>query len=184
LSVRSSAAAAAVIPSAAAVLGTSDTEASGDSLLSAYCVNADDRSVISPSLSPPLPASPHRGAELSPSSPDPPTHHALHPLPPLEGTLPHAAWNELQAFLPRSSSFSSAATTVVSLIADRVALPELLNIIPLTGVLPPSVAATYSRADPTLLRPATEQLALSLTHPLTRRRPSVSGDRAQYVRLI
>jgi len=85
--------------------------------------------------------------------------------------------------LPSSSSFSSAATSVVPLIARRVALPDSRNIVPLSRVLSPEVAAAYtSGASSSLLRSPAEVFTLNFTHPL--RRPRIGGSRREYVKLI
>jgi hypothetical protein len=99
-------------------------------------------------------------------------------------SLPVAAAPQLvdSTLLPPSSTFSSEPTPVVPLIADRVSLPEQLNIVPLTRVLPPETAAVYSSSSPALLRSTTEVFILGVTHPL--RRPRVAGSRVEYVRLI
>ena len=69
------------------------------------------------------------------------------------------------------------------LVADRVALPSQLRIVPMLGVLPPDVAARYSAAGaPALLRPSTEVFLLDYAAPL--RRPRVAGSRIEYVRLV
>jgi len=85
--------------------------------------------------------------------------------------------------LPSSSSFSSAATSVVPLVARRVALPDSLNIVPLSRVLPPDVAAAYtSGPSAALLRSPAEVFTLDFTQPL--RRPRIAGSRAEYVKLV
>lgn len=100
---------------------------------------------------------------------------------PLHDDETHAALHSL----PLHSTFSSAATAVVPLIAHRIALPESLNIVPLVNVLPPDMAARYG-SDHTgagsLLRPHLDVLALNLTAPLKPAR--VAGSRAEYVKLI
>lgn len=81
------------------------------------------------------------------------------------------------------SSYSSAAATVVPLVARRIALPEQLHIVPMQSVLPPSLAADYSpAAAPRLLRSALEVQLLHSTQPL--RRPRIAGSRTEYVSLI
>jgi hypothetical protein len=90
--------------------------------------------------------------------------------------------SELDSFLPSSSSFSSAATPVVPLLADRVALPEQLNIVPMARVLPPTLAAVYSQPSRHLLRSAHEVFVREYVQPL--RRPRVAGSRSEYVRLV
>lgn len=99
----------------------------------------------------------------------------------LEGPLPLADWSSLQ--LPSTSAFSSSPTSVVPLVAERVALPDSLHIVPLESVLPSDVVTTYSEAAPSsLLRPQVEVMGLDAAYPL--RRPRVAGSRAEYVRLI
>ena len=95
-------------------------------------------------------------------------------------TSQHAA----PSTLPRLSAHSTSSTSVVPLLAHRVALPDTLNIVPLTRVLPPDVARRYSDAvhGAELLRPPMEILALDLLSPL---KPSrVAGARSEYVALI
>lgn len=85
--------------------------------------------------------------------------------------------------LPRSSAFSSSPTCVVPLIADRVALPDSLHIVPLESVLPPHVAAAYSdTASAPLFRSPLEVFELSIASPVPP--PRVAGCRAEYVRLV
>lgn len=103
----------------------------------------------------------------------------------IEGPLPTAA--VLQDSLPLISSFSSAATAVVPLIAHRVSLPSSLRIVPLLNVLPPEMAARYAHEIPasqpnSLLRPAEDVLALNLTAPLKPAR--IAGSRSEYVKLV
>ena len=105
----------------------------------------------------------------------------------LHSPLPLATWSELPPHvLPRSSSFSSASTTVVPLIADRVALPESLNAVPLLNVLPPHLSSVYSRSQPAssspLLRSALDVAQLNLALPL--KPPRVAGSRTEYLKLI
>lgn len=86
--------------------------------------------------------------------------------------------------LMRTSDRSASSTSVVPLLAHRVALPESLNIVPLQRVLPPGLAVQYSDAitGASLLRPATEVFALNLLTPLKPAR--VAGTRTEYVTLI
>ena len=87
--------------------------------------------------------------------------------------------------LPSSSTFSSASTSVVPLLANRVALPDSLNIVPLVNVLPPDVASTYeshATGSLKLLRPEMERFLLDLSQPLKPAR--VAGSRHEYVKLI
>lgn len=86
-------------------------------------------------------------------------------------------------FLPRSSAFSSSPTCVVPLIAQRVALPDSLHIVPLESVLPVSVAASYTAAAaPALLRSPLAVWELNVARPLCP--PRVAGCRTEYVHLI
>ena len=71
---------------------------------------------------------------------------------------------------------------MVPLIADRVSLPDQLNIVPMARVLPPELGAAYSAASPQLLRSWAEIFLLDQARPL--RRPRVAGSRPEYVRLI
>ncbi len=101
----------------------------------------------------------------------------------LQDSLPQVGWPDLHSSLPTTSAFSSAATAVVPLIAARVSLPKQLRLVPLLGVLPPSVASQYTaEASPALLRSSVAVLTLNFLKPL--RRPRVAGSRAEYVRLI
>jgi hypothetical protein len=85
--------------------------------------------------------------------------------------------------LPLSSTFSSAPTAVVPLVAARISLPQDLHIVPVLDVLPPAVAVQYSEAaSPVLLRSSTAVLTMDFVKPL--RRPRVAGSRAEYVRLV
>lgn len=116
---------------------------------------------------------PERPSPPRPPSPSDPT--------PYEGPLPAAEWPSIT--LPLSACASSHPTVVVPLRAERVALPEQLQLVPLTSVLPPSVAATYAEPEsPALLRPELDVLTLNLASPL--RAPRIAGSRAEYVRLI
>lgn len=105
---------------------------------------------------------------------------AADPTPP-EGPLLAAEWPSIT--FPASASVSSHPTVVVPLCAERVALPEQLQLVPLTSVLSPSVAATYAEPDsPALLRPELDVLILNSAAPL--RAPRIAGSRSEYVRLI
>jgi hypothetical protein len=85
--------------------------------------------------------------------------------------------------LPIYSTFSSAATPVVPLMAQRISLPQQLNIVPMLDVLPPDVAAHYTAAaSPALMRPTTAVFVLDFLKPL--RRARVAGSRREYVGLI
>ena len=84
---------------------------------------------------------------------------------------------------PTVSAFSSASTAVVPLLADRISLPEQLNIVPMLNVLPPAVAARYTEsASPALLRHEMEVLVLNFLKPL--KPPRVAGARSEYVKLV
>jgi hypothetical protein len=83
---------------------------------------------------------------------------------------------------PLTSAFSSAASAVVPLIAERVSLPEHLNIVPLLNVLPKPLADLYAGPSPVLLRSSTAVLTMDFLKPL--RKPRVAGSRAEYVRLV
>lgn len=103
----------------------------------------------------------------------------------IEGPL-HDHMHALHS-LPLNSTFSSAATAVVPLIAHRVALPTELNIVPLVNVLPPEMATRYAHEVPaglpgSILRPPTDVMALNITAPLKPAR--VAGSRTEYVKLI
>ena len=63
-----------------------------------------------------------------------------------QDSLLQAGWPDLLISLPSTSSFSSAATAVVPLIAERISLPKQLKIVPMLDVLPPAVAAQYTEA--------------------------------------
>ncbi len=85
--------------------------------------------------------------------------------------------------LPSESAFSSASTTVVPLLADRISLPQQLRIVPMLSVLPPAIAAQYTEAaSPALLRSSTEVFVLNHLRPL--KPPRVAGSRAEYVKLV
>lgn len=101
----------------------------------------------------------------------------------LEGSLPVSEWSCVP--VPRTSSFSSAVTSVVPLCANRVALPEQLHIIPVVTVLPPQMSAVYGDAEEgpaQLLRHPLEVFELNQSAPL--RPPRVAGSRSEYVALI
>lgn len=84
---------------------------------------------------------------------------------------------------PTLSSFSSASTPVVVLIASRVSLPDVLDVIQLDRVLPENVSALYTEAaSAALMRPFDELAALDAAEPL--RRPRIAGKRSQYVKLV
>lgn len=127
----------------------------------------------------------HDRARAPHGSPDQPTSTSIEGvlrLPPSSSS--GAASTASSSSLPAAPSFSTASTTVVPLIARRVALPDTLDIVPLTRVLPPDRARLYSDAHhgATLLRPADEIFALDLVQPLKPAR--VAGARHEYVDLI
>jgi hypothetical protein len=98
-----------------------------------------------------------------------------------EGPLPVESWSSVP--LPPTSTFSTAATSVVPIIADRVALPESLNIVPFCSILPPKIAEIYLQPEsPSLMRHPLEVYLLNQTKPL--RAPRVAGSRVEYVKLI
>ena len=81
------------------------------------------------------------------------------------------------------STYSSASTPVVPLIASRISLPESLTIIQVDTVLPPDLAVQYSTQPcQALLRHPADIYALNLSHPL--KPPRVAGSRSEYVQLI
>jgi hypothetical protein len=100
----------------------------------------------------------------------------------LQDSLPQAKWPDLLLSPPVTSAFSSAATAVVPLIAERVSLPEQLHIVPLLSVLPQPLADLYARPSPALLRSSTAVLTMDFLKPL--RKPRVAGSRSEYVRLV
>ena len=91
--------------------------------------------------------------------------------------------DSLNLSLPQRSSFSSAPTAVVPLIASRISLPTQLNIVPMHSILPQEIAALYvESASSALLRPPIEVLALDHLQPL---RPArIAGSRHEYVQLV
>ena len=111
----------------------------------------------------------------------------------IEGPLYDDAMHALHS-LPLNSTFSSAATAVVPLIAARVALPSSLNIVPLINVLPPEMAARYADAPPpvsanppaaaapSLFRSSADVCALNLAFPLKPAR--IAGSRSEYCKLV
>ena len=100
-----------------------------------------------------------------------------------QDSLLQAGWPDLLISLPSTSSFSSAATAVVPLIAERISLPKQLKIVPMLDVLPPAVAAQYTEAaSPALLRSSTAVLTMNFLNPL--RKPRVAGSRSEYLRLV
>jgi hypothetical protein len=97
------------------------------------------------------------------------------------GGPPAADWSSVP--IPTLSNFSSQATAVVPLRADRVALPDELNIVPLVSVLPPEMAAIYSKPfDPSLMRDPLNIFELNAASPL--RPPRIAGSRSEYVKLV
>lgn len=100
-----------------------------------------------------------------------------------QDSLLQAGWPHQLLSLPSISAFSSAATTVVPLIAERISLPKQLRIVPMLDVLPPAIAAQYTEAaSPALLRSRTAVLTMNFLAPL--RKPRVAGSRSEYLRLI
>ena len=99
----------------------------------------------------------------------------------LEGEIPLAEWSSVP--LPLKSTFSSEAASITMIRADRIALPQSLNIIPMVKVLPPSMAEIYSLPEsPSLLRPQLEVDLLNQSSPVPRAR--ILGPRPEYVKLI
>lgn len=93
------------------------------------------------------------------------------------------ALNSGLSFAPKLSSYSSASTAVVPLIAARISLPDSLKIVPLERVLPAAVSACYiAAAAPSLMRPPLDLLLLNASHPL--KRPKVAGSREEYIKTI
>jgi hypothetical protein len=91
----------------------------------------------------------------------------------------------LQTGLPQlSAPFYSNHTTSVPLIAQRVALPCDLRVVPLTRVLPPELALRYDgpSSAAALARPLADILRLDAEQPLAPAR--IAGSRAQYVLLV
>ena len=81
------------------------------------------------------------------------------------------------------SSFSSSSMSVVPLVANRVALPDQLNIVPMLNILPPHVTAAYQQdAVSALLRDLISVQVLNHARPL--KKPRINGPRAQYVILV
>lgn len=101
----------------------------------------------------------------------------------MEGPLPQKASLDAPVHA-RYSTLSSAATTVVPLIASRIALPTSLHILPVTDVLPPDIAQAYSdpALTPRLFRPASEVAKLDNEDQL--KPPRVAGSRHEYVKLL
>jgi hypothetical protein len=97
-------------------------------------------------------------------------------------TVTHQQHSPLSS-LPRLSLFSTDSVSVVPLRASRVSLPDALQLVPITDVLPPDVAARYSHAaQHSLMRDPAEVAALNALQPL--KPPRIGGSRAEYVRLI
>ena len=91
--------------------------------------------------------------------------------------------SELENPLPYTTTFSSASTAVVPLIAHRVSLPESLTPVPMMDVLPPNIAAAYTEAASTsLLRDSTVVFFENILKPLPP--PRIAGSRSEYVKLI
>lgn len=74
-----------------------------------------------------------------------------------------------------------AATGIVLLVADRVALPNSLHHVGLLSYLPSAITATYSAPHQLLLPAGQAQQRLSDAHLLS---PRVLGDRDQYILLV
>lgn len=106
------------------------------------------------------------------------------PRPPLASTATPLHTESLvsRSSLSPSSSFSSAPTAVVPLVAARISLPQQLRVVPMLDVLPSAVAARYANPNPALLRSSMAVLTMDFVRPL--RRARVAGSRAEYVRLI
>ena len=99
----------------------------------------------------------------------------------VQDSLPQVTFAD--PFLPATSAFSSASTAVVPLLADRISLPQQLNIVPMLSVLPPAIADRYTEAaSPSLLRSDMEVFVLNHLDPLKPAR--VAGSRAEYVKLV
>jgi hypothetical protein len=87
------------------------------------------------------------------------------------------------SFAPSTPTFSSSAAAVVPLVAQRVALPDALHIVPLSTVLPAHVAAAYTAAAASsLMRPPLDKFVLDRAAPL--KPPRIAGARAEYVQLV
>jgi hypothetical protein len=135
----------------------------------------------------PASAAPHSNTTMAVkpgSTPFVPRPHYVN----IEGPLPGGDLSHGPSAGDLTSSYSSASTAVVPLLADRIALPEALNIVPLASVLPPIIAARYqctpadAAASP-LLRPQAEILALNLTTRIceTYRSTSRAGHDSFYI---
>lgn len=99
----------------------------------------------------------------------------------LDGQVPLAEWSNIS--LPLKPTFSSASSTVTLLRADRVALPDAPQIIPVTSLMPLELVAEYSKEfSPTLLRTPLEVEILNKEKPITPAR--ILGARCEYVKLI
>jgi hypothetical protein len=97
-------------------------------------------------------------------------------------SLARAGWPVSSLPLP-PSAYSSAVTSTVPLVADRISLPDKLTIVPMLDVLPPEIASTYTaEASSALLRPTVELLTLNAALPL--KKPRVAGSRLQYLLLL
>lgn len=97
------------------------------------------------------------------------------------GTHTNSYQQPNQGALPSFSLFSTSSTSVVPLVATRVALPDSLHLVPMENVLPASMISTYS-SPAQLLRPIPEVALLNLTEPL--KPPRVAGLRSEYVKLV
>lgn len=101
---------------------------------------------------------------------------------PLARSMPLESWSA-HVPLPPTNSFSSSPTSVVPIIADRISLPDALNIIPLERVLPPDIADRYKPATlSAILRDPVQVYAMNAAAPL--RAPRVAGSRPEYVKLV
>jgi hypothetical protein len=97
--------------------------------------------------------------------------------------LKHAGWPDDTTPIPSTSSYSSATTTIVPIVANRLSLPKNLVKVPMLDVLPPAIAATYTEAASSdLLRPAAVVQYLNEVRPL--KRPRVGGLRSEYVKAV
>ena len=113
------------------------------------------------------------------SGPPDPTHPSLS-----EAAADPTSSLPLPPCLPSTAPFSSASTTVVPLLAERIALPSSLHIVPLTSVLPPDIAARYADAQQSaaLFRTPEQVQKMDARKPL--RPPRIAGSRSEYVKLI
>jgi hypothetical protein len=111
--------------------------------------------------------------------PHPATSEVHHPA--VQDSLLQVTSDDLS--FPSASAFSSASTAVVPLLADRISLPQQLNIVPMLSVLPPAIADRYTEAaSPSLLRTDMEVFVMNHLDPLKPAR--VAGSRAEYIKLV